>query len=181
MGRANTERGETLEAAKIEGISPDMLWTFCVVLVGLMALTVLGYKVVEIIRKEHERRQARNSMQGQDITDRIADKVKERLMPEIDEKFDEVNQKFDAINERFRGVDQKLANDKETIELHTRQLNANEDRVRKLEEGNKALCHGIFALLSHNVDGNSIENLKKTQKAMKNYLIDGTYKEGDWQ
>ena len=68
-----------------------------------MALTVLGYKVVEIIRKEHERRQARNSMQGQDITDRIADKVKERLMPEIDEKFDEasLNSKYNSLKETY--------------------------------------------------------------------------------
>lgn len=162
------------EVPKIEGISPDMLWTFCVVLVGLMALVVLVYKVVEIVRKERERKQNRETMAGQDITDRIANKVMEKLEPKI-------NAKFEEINTRFASIDEKLSNDKQVIEMHTRQLNANEDRVKKLEDGNKALCHGIFALLSHIVTGNSVDKLKRTQDAMKNYLIDGVYKEENWQ
>ena len=158
-----------MEVQKIEGISPDMLWTFCVVLVGLAALVVLFYKVVEIVRKERDRKQ----MKGQDITDRIATKVLEKLEPQI-------NAKLDEIDNRFVGIDEKLRNDKNLIELHTRQLNENEDRVKKLEDGNKALCHGVFALLSHGVTGNSVDKLKKTQEAMKNYLIDGVYKEENW-
>ena len=147
----------------IEGISPDMLWTFLVVLVGLMALIVLGYKVIEIMRKEHERKEQKQQLSGDDITERIADAVMEKLQPKLDEKFAE--------------IDRKLAADKETIELHTTQLNANEGRVKQLENGNKALCHGVFALLSHEVNGNSIDKLKKAQDGMKNYLIDGVYKE----
>ena len=53
----------------IEGITPAMLWTFCVVLVGLLALVVLVYKVVEIARKEHERRVNKEQLNGQDITE----------------------------------------------------------------------------------------------------------------
>ena len=162
------------QVQKIEGISPDMLWTFCVVLVGLAALLVLGYKVVEIFRKEHERKVSKQQMSGQDITDRIADKVMEKLEPKL-------NAKFDEINNRLNGVDEKLRNDKEVIELHTRQLNANENRVEQLENGNKALCHGVFALLSHLVTGDSIDKLRQTQNAMKNYLIDGVYKEEEWK
>ena len=162
-----------MEVQKIEGISPDMLWTFCVVLVGLAALVVLFYKVVEIVRKERQLKSDRQTMNSQDITDRIAEKVLEKLEPKI-------NAKLDEIDGRFAGIEEKLRNDKNLIELHTRQLNENEDRVKKLEDGNKALCHGIFALLSHGVTGNSIDKLKKTQEAMKNYLIDGVYKEDDW-
>jgi len=151
------------QVQKIEGISPDMLWTFFVVLVGLMALVVLGHKVIEIMRKEHERKEQKQQLSGDDITERIAEAVMEKLQPKLDEKFAE--------------IDRKLAADKETIELHTTQLNANESRVRQLENGNKALCHGVFALLSHEVNGNSIDKLKKAQDGMKNYLIDGVYKE----
>ena len=157
----------------IEGITPSMLWTFFVVLVGLLALVVLVYKVVEIIRKEHERRVNREQLNGQDITERIANAVMLKLTPELDKKFQEVNEKFTEI-------DQKLSNDKASIESHTRQLNAYESRVNQLESGNKALCHGVFALLSHEVNGNSVDKIKKAQDAMKNYLIDGTYREGDW-
>ena len=157
----------------IEGITPGMLWTFCVVLVGLLALVVLVNKVVEIARKEHERRVNREQLNGQDITERIANAVMVKLTPELNSKFDEVNKKFEEI-------DRKLSNDKAQIESHTRQLNAFENRVNQLEGGNKALCHGVFALLSHEVNGNSVDKIKKAQDAMKNYLIDGTYREGDW-
>ena len=59
--------------------------------------------------------------------------------------------------------------------MHTRQLNEQESRVSKLEGGNKALCHGMLALLEKDA------TLEKAQHAMKNYLIDGIYKEDDWK
>lgn len=151
------------EVQKIEGITPQMLWTFLIVLVGLATLFILGHKVVEILRKEHERKLQKQQLAGTDITDQIATKVMEKLQPELDKRFTE--------------IDRKLAADKETIDMHTRQLNAHEDRVKKLEEGNKALCHGIFALLNHEVTGNSVDKLKKAESGMKNYLIDGIYSE----
>lgn len=162
------------QVQKIEGISPDMLWTFIIVLVGLAAIFVLGYKVVEILRKEHERKVQREQLNGTDITDRIADKVIEKLQPTLDEKFGEVNAKFDEI-------DRKLQNDKEVIELHTTQLNAQKSRTDRLDNDNKALLHGMSALLSHEINGNSVDKLTKTQEALHNYLIDGIYKEDDWK
>lgn len=158
----------------IEGITPAMLWTFCYVLVGILALVVLVYKVIDIFRKEHERRENQRQLNGQDITERIAQAVMTKLTPELNSKFDEVNKKFEEI-------DRKLSNDKEVIESHTRQLNAYNTRVDQLENGNKALCHGVFALLSHEVNGSNTENLQAAHKAMKNYLIDGTYREEAWQ
>lgn len=144
---------------KIEGISPDMLWTFLIVLVGLATLFVLGDKVVDVFRKAHERRKQNQELSKQDITDTIADKVIQKMNPELDKKFAE--------------IEKRLANDKENIDLHTRQLNAFERRVNQLENGNKALCHGMLALLEKD------PALKNAQKAMRNYLIDGVYKEDD--
>jgi len=152
---------------KIEGITPDMLWTFLVVLVGLMALVVLGDKVMDVWRNYQKRKRDRNDLNRQDITDRIADKVIEKLMPTLDEKFDE--------------IDKKIAADKSIIELHTSQLNAQNERVDRLDNDTRALLHGVSALLGHEVDGNSVDRLKKTNIAMKNYLIDRKYKEDNWQ
>lgn len=151
----------------IEGITPGMLWTFLIVLVGLMALIVLGDKVLEVFRKAKRRRQDQQELQGTDITDRIAEKVMEQLTHKLDEKFEE--------------IDRKLAADKETIDLHTSQLNAQKDRVDQLDNDNKALLHGMSALLSHEATGNSIDKIKKTNDAMKNYLIDRKYSEEDWK
>ena len=156
-----------MEAPKIEGISPDMLWTFCVVLVGLMALVVLGHKVIEIFRAEHERKQQQKQLDGKDITDKIADKVSEKIMPEINKKFEE--------------IDKRLRDDRTDIDSHTSQLSAIDSRVEQLEGSNKALCHGVFALLGHEIDGNSVDKVKRTHNAMRNYLIDGVYKEDDWK
>ena len=152
---------------KIEGISPDMLWTFLVVLVGLMSLVILGYKVIDIMRKEHERKEQKQQLSGEDITDRIAAAVMERLQPNLDGQFAVLDKRFDEI-------DKKLSADKELLASHTTQLNGHESRVSKLEGGNKALCHGMLALLERDA------TLVTAQRAMKNYLIDGTYKEDDW-
>lgn len=151
----------------IEGITPTMLWTFLVVLVGLMALVVLGDKVLDVWRNVKRRRQERQELQGTDITDRIATKVIEKLSPQLDEKFAE--------------IDRKLAADKEAIELHAAQLNAQKARVDQLDNDNRALLHGMSALLSHEATGNSIEKVKKTNEAMRNYLIDRKYSEEDWK
>lgn len=57
-----------------------------------------------------------------------------------------------------RDVDNKLKNDNE--------------RLKSMEEGNKVVCRGILALLSHEINGNSIDKLKSSQTEMTNYLID---------
>lgn len=163
---------ETKEVLKIEGISPDMLWTFIVVLVGLVALFLMGYKVVEVIRKEKQHRQEQQQLEGQDITDRIADKVMDKLTPQIDEKFAEFSRSVDM---KFEEIDNKLKSDKDTLTLHTTQLNDHESRVSKLEGANYSLCHGMLALLERD------PALAKEQKAMKNFLIDGKYNEEDWK
>lgn len=163
-----------MEMQKIEGISPDMLWTFMVVLVGLAALFVLGSKVIDIIRKERERKRNRQQLNDQDVTEEIATKVTERLTEQIEERF----KKFDA---RFESIDKKLAADKQVLEMHTTEINQQRERVDRIETDNKAMCHALFALLSHEINGNSIDKLQKAHDAMRDYLIDGKYREEDWR
>ena len=155
------------QAQAIEGITPAMLWTFLVVLVGLMALVVLGDKVADVFRKAKKRKKEETELTETDITERIADKVMEQLTPKLDEKFAE--------------IDRKLANDRNDLVMHTNQLNATTARVDRLDNDSKALLHGMSALLSHSINGNCTDRLKRTQTAMNNYLIDGVYKEEDWK
>lgn len=150
----------------VEGLTPTVLWYTLVGIVGICTLIILWDKVSEVFRKRKQRQRDEQQLEGQDITDRIAAKVEQKLEP-----------RFEEINKKFRDIDQKLSNDKENIELHTRQLNAYESRVKRLETGNNALCHGVFALLSHQIDGNSIDKLKRSYDGMHNYLIDGEYRE----
>ena len=57
-----------------------------------------------------------------------------------------------------RSVDERLKNDNE--------------RLKSMENGNKVICRGILALLSHEINGNSIDKLTRSQAEMTDYLID---------
>lgn len=57
-----------------------------------------------------------------------------------------------------RDTDEKLKRDKERLDV--------------LEDGNKVICRGILALLSHEINGNSTDKLKASQSEITNYLID---------
>ena len=149
------------QVQKIEGISPDMIWTFLVVLVGLMALVVLGDKVIDVYRKAKKRREEQTELQNSDVTERIADAVMAKLEPKLNARFDE--------------IDRKLAADKAAIESHTVQLNDHESRVGRLEGGNNTLCQGMLALLERD------PALGNAAHAMKNYLITGQYNPQDWE
>lgn len=51
-------------------------------------------------------------------------------------------------------------------------LKSDHERLKTMEDGNKVVCRGILALLSHEINGNSIDKLKASQSEMTNYLID---------
>lgn len=57
-----------------------------------------------------------------------------------------------------KGVDDKLKNDNKRLET--------------LEEGNRVICRGIMALLSHEISGNSDERLRKSLDEIQEYLLD---------
>ena len=56
------------------------------------------------------------------------------------------------------GVDDKLKNDNKRLET--------------LEEGNRVICRGIMALLSHEINGNSDDRLRKSLDEIQEYLLD---------
>ena len=131
----------------IEGITPEALWTFLGVLVGLAALYVLYGKVRETYTKNKQ-------MKDPGLADEISKKVMEKFDP------------------RFQEIDRKLANDKALLDDHTKQLASYDTRFAKQEEGQRVLCRGQLALLSHEINGNSIDKCKEAQEIIKNYLID---------
>ena len=51
-------------------------------------------------------------------------------------------------------------------------LDRDKKRLDTLEEGQRTLCRGILALLSHEINGNSIDKLKDAQIDLTNYLIE---------
>ena len=45
-------------------------------------------------------------------------------------------------------------------------------RIETLEEGNKVTQKALLALLAHAIDGNQVDQLKRAEDDLKNYLID---------
>lgn len=57
-----------------------------------------------------------------------------------------------------RGVDAKLED--------------NTQRIESLEAGNKVICKALIAIMSHEINGNSIDKLQKAMSDLNDYLID---------
>ena len=56
----------------------------------------------------------------------------------------------------------------------TGKLKSDKEKIEYLEEGQGVMLRGINAIISHEINGNSIQNLKDSQKEILNYL---THKE----
>ena len=50
-------------------------------------------------------------------------------------------------------------------------LKRDDQRLISLEDGNRALCQGMLAILNHEITGNSVDKLRKAQETMQDYLI----------
>lgn len=51
-------------------------------------------------------------------------------------------------------------------------LSDNNSRIETLEEGNKVICRALIAMLSHEINGNSIDKLTKALADLNEYLIE---------
>ena len=136
----------------IEGMTPSVLWITLFGLVCIGTLIVLGDKVLDVFRRKHER-------------DRLKKEPEDKLAETISAKV------IAKMEPRFAEIDQKLATDKSRLDEHTRLLGTHQDKLTDIDRGNKVLCRGILALLSHEINGNSNDKLKESQQEITNYLI----------
>ena len=129
--------------------TPDALWTFLTVAVGICALIILGDKVITVFRNWQKRRQEPEDK----LAEEISAKVLEKLEP------------------RFKAIDAKLSNDKATIDSHTRQIESLAKRADSTDSGIKAIDRGVLALLNHALHNGNTSELEEAQKDINNYLI----------
>lgn len=137
----------------IEGLTPSVLWITLFGLVCIGTLIVLADKVVDVFRKKHERDKLKKEPE-----DKLAETISAKVLAKLEPRFAE--------------IDRKLATDKSRLDEHTRILGTHQDQLANIELGNKVLCRGILALLSHEINGNSDDKLKASQQEITNYLID---------
>ena len=137
----------------IEGITPEMIWTALIVLIGVGTLYVLYGKVRETYRKQQEYKRVKN-----DPGERLADEISKKVIG--------------SMEPRFAEIDRKLSNDKALIDAHTRQIAAIEKRQDGFETGQKAGNRGILALLNHELHNGNSDEMEKAKQVMDDYLIE---------
>lgn len=59
----------------------------------------------------------------------------------------------------------------EALERHQRLLDNDNKRLKELEESNKIIMQSMLAIMSHEIDGNHVEDLKQARDELQKYLI----------
>lgn len=134
------------ELPPIEGLTPAILWYTIVGLVGIGALIVLGDKVAKVFRDHKERKQNRDAERDGTIQGQL-----DRLSKTITEYIQESNARFDRDNRR---------------------INALEKHAEDTSQGIKALARASLAHLQHDISGNHVEQLKKAESMITDYLTE---------
>lgn len=137
----------------VEGMTPEILWYTLIGLVGIGTLIVLADKVMEVFRKKHERDELKKQPE-----DKLAENISEKVLKKLEPRFEE--------------IDRKLANDNALIKSHTRVLEEHHDQIKAIQAGNKVLCRGVLAMLSHEINGNSKDKLEASRQEITDYLIE---------
>lgn len=77
-----------------------------------------------------------------------------------------------ALVDKIRAA-RKPAADLAAWQLQTDgKLKQDKARIDTLEDGQRAMCRGILALLSHEINGNSIDKLKEAHSGLTDFLIE---------
>lgn len=104
------------------------------------------------------------------------------------------NAKLNDHDKHLEDVDRKLKNDKEVLDLyrskilsleehqkeqdvlleeHSRKMAAAEQHLGKNDHALSVVMQALLALLSHGIDGNSVEPMKEAKAILEKYLING--------
>lgn len=124
----------------IEGITPDALWVFLYVLVGIAGIVVLADKVLDVFRKRKTRTEA---------------EAEEPLLA-IRNRLTEVEKKLDRVNE-------KLDND-------NRRLNALEEEQKDIHKGFSVLATANLAMLEHVMHNGNTQQMEDAKEKLVEYL-----------
>lgn len=74
-------------------------------------------------------------------------------------------------NARIESIDKRLNTVEQAIMRHTELLGNDKARFETIEAGNHVTQEALLALLSHAIDGDDDEQLRKARNSLQNYLI----------
>lgn len=73
-------------------------------------------------------------------------------------------------NSRDKAKEPDMQRD-ETLKRHGEMLDNDNKRLKELEDGYKVFLQSMLALMSHEIDGNHTEQLRKAKEDLEKYLI----------
>ncbi len=95
------------------------------------------------------------------------------LWDRIESRIKSAKEPTKVLEGRIVKLENMLATDYEArFVRHESHFQSDLERIEQIEEGNKVTQKALLALLSHAVDGNNIEQLKKAENDLTQYLID---------
>lgn len=74
------------------------------------------------------------------------------------------NQKLEDISKKIDSIEARL-------KIHEEYFNNDNRRISSIEEGNRVTQKALLALMSHAINGNSVDELKKAETSLREYLI----------
>lgn len=74
-------------------------------------------------------------------------------------------------NEQINAVEQRVDRMERKMEQFESYFQNDNDRLDLLDKGMRVTQHALIALLSHGIDGNDVESLKKAKHELEEYLI----------
>lgn len=60
----------------------------------------------------------------------------------------------------------------ETVKKHDERLERDHERLNDLEEANRIQMRALMAMLHHEIDGNSVDGLRRSYDEIQKYLIE---------
>lgn len=75
-------------------------------------------------------------------------------------------------NERLEAHDKRLDDHEKRIDLHDEYFKNDLQRFSRIDAGNRVVQRALLALLSHNIDGNDIEPMRRAKQELQDYLIE---------
>lgn len=77
-----------------------------------------------------------------------------------------------TYREEKKRKDQPVNSLESKVNAHDERLKKDHERLNELEEANRIQMRALMAMLHHEIDGNSVEGLKKSYDEIQRYLID---------
>lgn len=74
-------------------------------------------------------------------------------------------------NKKLEDISKKIDSIEARLKIHEEYFNNDNRRISAIEEGNRVTQKALLALMSHAINGNNVDELKKAENTLREYLI----------